>query len=96
MVGIANMVDLILYAITVGKITVSSVGTVLYLSPPKLQTRSLIWLDRGVTFMQARNGGIHRWPTISRPSVDVGPSMDNLDPPLAPNTSEASSNKRYN
>ena len=30
---------------------------------------------------------IHRWP---------GPSMDNLDPPLAPNTSEASSNKRYN
>ena len=33
---------------------------------------------------------------IARPSVDVGPSMDNLDPPLAPNTSEASSNKRYN
>ena len=30
---------------------------------------------------------IHRRP---------GPSMDNLDPPLAPNTSEASSNKRYN
>ena len=28
---------------------------------------------------------IHRWP---------GPSMDNLDPPLAPNTSKASSNKR--
>ena len=38
-VGIANMVDPILYAITVGKITVSNVGTVLYLSPPKLQTQ---------------------------------------------------------
>ena len=39
MVGVACLVDLILYAIAVGKITASSMGTILYLLSPKLQTQ---------------------------------------------------------
>ena len=36
--------------------------------------------------MQARSGRIHGWPAIARPTVDARPSIDSLDPPLAPNS----------
>ena len=42
--------------------------------------------DVDIEEWQAGQTWIHGWPAIARPSLDVGPSIDGLDPPLVPNT----------
>ena len=44
---------------------------------------------------QAGHPWIYGWPAIAKSSVDVEPSIDSLDPPLAPNGGEFLQSHRY-
>ena len=79
MVGIACLVDLILYAIVVGKITTSSMGTILHYCRQNFKHNSNFIFKMAAGLIELK-----MWPLCKR---GVAESMDGLDTPLAPNSS---------
>ena len=75
MVGIACLVDFILYTIVVGKITARSMGTILHYCRQNFKHNSNFILKMVADLIE-----LNMWPLCKR---GVAESMDDLDPPLA-------------